>query len=133
MGSRDLMAGVATMTSREIAELTLSSHDSVLKTIRRYMEMGVVSPNETPYVHHQNGQTYTEFNLGFRDAMFVASGYSANLRARIIDRWIELEAEKSAPQFAIPTTLSSARRRASRDHRSTSSRTGDCQARRRLR
>jgi len=81
------------MTSREISELTGSPHDAVLKTVRRLIEEGVVSGNETPYTHPQNGQTYTEFQLSFRDTMVVASGYSAELRARIIDRWQELEAQ----------------------------------------
>lgn len=81
-----------TMTSREIAELTGSSHDSVLKTVRRLVSEGIVSANETPYTHPQNGQNYSEFRLSFRDTMVVVSGYSAELRAKIIDRWQELEA-----------------------------------------
>ncbi len=82
----------ATMTSREIAELTGSTHDAVLKTIRRLIAEGVVSANETPYQHPQNGQTYPQFILDFRNTMVVVSGYSSELRAKIIDRWQELEA-----------------------------------------
>lgn len=82
----------ATMTSREIAELTGSTHDSVLKTVRRLNAEGVVSANETPYVHEQNQQSYYEYRLSFRDTLVVISGYSTELRARIIDRWQELEA-----------------------------------------
>lgn len=81
-----------TMSSREISDLTGSTHDNVLKTIRRLAADGVVSGNETPYRHPQNGQTYQEFLLSFRDTMVVVSGYSAELRAKIIDRWQELEA-----------------------------------------
>lgn len=87
----------ATMSSREIAELTGSSHDNVLKTIRGLIGKGVVSGNDTPYVHPQNGQTYMEFRLDFRNTMVVASGYSAELRARIIDRWVELETGAARP------------------------------------
>jgi phage regulator Rha-like protein len=82
------------MSSREIAGLTGSMHDNVLKTVRALRDRGVVFGNETPYVHPQNGQTYTEFNLNFRDTMIVVSGYSVELRARIIDRWQELEARQ---------------------------------------
>lgn len=82
---------VTTMSSRDIADLTGSTHDSVLKTIRRLMAEGIVSGNETPYKHPQNGQFYPEFLLDFRNTMVVVSGYSAELRARIIDRWQELE------------------------------------------
>lgn len=87
----------ATMTSREIAELTGSTHDNVLKTVRGLVDRGLVSGNETPYVHLQNGQTYTEFHLTYRNTMVVVSGYGAELRARIIDRWQELEAAAADP------------------------------------
>ncbi|KAA8385901.1 hypothetical protein FKW31_07925 [Acetobacter sp. DmW_136] len=79
------------MSSREIAKLTGSTHDNVLKTIRGLIKKGVVSGNETPYIHPQNGQTYKEFHLDYRNTMVVTSGYSVELRAKIIDRWIELE------------------------------------------
>jgi phage antirepressor YoqD-like protein len=94
-------AGPVTMTSREIAALVESSHDSVLKTVRTLIDRGVVSGNETPYTHPQNGQTYSEFHLSYRDTMVVASGYSVELRARIIDRWQQLESKATVP--ALPT------------------------------
>lgn len=105
----DLIAGggqAATMTSREIAELTGSTHDNVLKTVRGLVEKGLVSRNETPYTHPQNGQTYSEFRLSYRDTMVVVSGYSVELRARIIDRWQELE----SGVLALPKTLPEALR-----------------------
>lgn len=85
---------VLTMSSREIAELVGTTHDSVLKTVRDYRSRGVVSGNETPYQHPQNKQIYSEFHLCKRDALVIASGYSVELRARIIDRWQELESKK---------------------------------------
>ncbi|AAZ36004.1 Rha family transcriptional regulator [Pseudomonas savastanoi pv. phaseolicola] len=83
-----------TMSSREIADLTGSTHDNVLKTVRSLIEKGVVSRNDTPYIpytHPQNGQVYFEFLLSYRDTMVVVSGYSVELRAKIIDRWQDLE------------------------------------------
>lgn len=97
------------MSSREIADLTGSTHDNVLKTVRALVKKGVVSSNETPYVHHQNGQTYAEFLLSYRDTMVVVSGYNVELRAKIIDRWQDLE-EQAARQFAVPTNLPDALR-----------------------
>ncbi|MDI3357010.1 phage regulatory protein/antirepressor Ant [Pseudomonas sp. UYIF39] len=94
------------MSSREIAELTGSTHDNVLKTVRALVAKGVVSSNDTPYVHPQNGQAYREFLLSQRDTLVVVSGYSVELRARIIDRWQELEAR--ADQFQIPATYAEA-------------------------
>lgn len=103
-----ILAGAAvTMTSREIAELTGSTHDSVLKTVRRLVSEGVVSPDDTPYVNSQNGQTYPQFLLSFRDTMVVVSGYSSELRAKIIDRWQELESVQ-APK--LPQTMAQALR-----------------------
>ncbi|WP_314352600.1 phage regulatory protein/antirepressor Ant [Pseudomonas rhodesiae] len=95
-----------TMSSREIAELTGSTHDNVLKTVRALVSKGVVSSNDTPYIHPQNGQVYREFLLSQRDTLVVVSGYSVELRARIIDRWQELEAR--AEQFQIPATYAEA-------------------------
>lgn len=102
---------IKTMSSRVIADICQTSHDVVLKTIRSLVERGVVSGNETQYVHKQNKQSYPEFLLNFRDSMIVASGYSVELRARIIDRWQYLEAAKKANNaFAIPTTFAEALR-----------------------
>lgn len=95
-----------TMTSRQIAEAVGSDHHNVLATVRRLIKEGVISGNETPYIHEQNGQQYTEFRLDYRDTMVVASGYSAELRARIIDLWLLLESEK--PAFRLPQTFSEA-------------------------
>ena len=80
-----------TMSSREIAELTGSEHSNVLKTIRNLIAKGVVLGNECTYENKQNGQTYPEFFLDYRNTMVVVSGYSVELRAAIIDRWQDLE------------------------------------------
>jgi len=78
---------VVTMSSRDISLLVEVPHDSMLKTIRGLADKGVVSPNETRYQNEQNKQFYPEFHLTKRDALVIASGYSVELRARIIDRW----------------------------------------------
>ena len=101
----------AQMTSRQIAEAVGSDHHNVMATVRRLRREGVISANEAPYVHEQNGQQYTEFLLDYRNTMVVASGYSAELRAKIIDRWLSLEAStKIADQFKIPKTFADALR-----------------------
>lgn len=99
-----------TMTSRQIADAVGSAHHNVLSTIRRLIQEGVIFGNETPYRHEQNGQEYTEFQLDYRNTMVVASGYSAELRARIIDRWIDIEKKQAAPAFAVPQTFADALR-----------------------
>lgn len=80
-----------TMSSREIADLVETTHDSVLKTVRDLIIRGVVSPTETTYIHPQNKQSYPEFLLNRRDTLLIASGYSVELRAKVVDRLEELE------------------------------------------
>lgn len=94
------------MSSREIAELTGKSHDNVLRDARQLVAGGVLKTEETPYVHPQNGQTYPEFLLDERDSLVLVSGYDAALRAKIIDRWIELETK---PAFDYAAALSDPR------------------------
>ena len=101
---------VLTMSSRDLANLVEVPHDSVLKTIRGLADKGVVSPNETRYQNEQNKQFYPEFKIGKRDVFVIASGYSVAMRAKIIDRWLELEESQKQPQFSIPQTLPEALR-----------------------
>lgn len=94
-----------TMSSREIAELTGSSHDNVLKTVRRLMDGGVVlKTRPSAYTHPQNHQVYIEYNLSKRDSLVVVARLSPEFTAVIVDRWQELEAGQ------VPTTLSGALR-----------------------
>lgn len=95
------------MSSREIAELTGKAHDNVLRDIRVLVKKGVLKTEETIYIHLQNGQQYPEFLLNKRDTLVLVSGYDAHLRAKIIDRWIELESQQ-APR--IPQTFGEALR-----------------------
>ena len=92
------------MSSREIAQLTGKSHDNVLRDARALVAAGVLKTEETPYRHSQNGQIYPEFILDQRDSLVLVSGYSAVLRAKIIDRWQELES-RVVGRLEIPTTF----------------------------
>jgi phage antirepressor YoqD-like protein len=98
-----------TMSTREVAQLTGKSHDNVLRDARRLLEEGVLKSEETPYRHPQNGQSYPEFLLSQRDTLVLVSGYSSHLRAKIIDRWQELEARVVA-HVQIPQTFAEALR-----------------------
>lgn len=94
-----------TMSSREIATLTGSDHSNTLKTIRSLIKRGVVFGNSTLYLNAQNGQSYPEYELDYRNTMVVVSGYSPELRAAVVDRWLELEAKTGAlllPNFNNP-------------------------------
>ena len=104
-------SNVLTMSSREIAELTGKRHDNVMVDIVKMFkdlgdEGGLLRSQDT-YIHPQNGQKYKCYNLPKRETLILVSGYSVAMRARIIDRWQELEQKESA-QFKMPKTLSEA-------------------------
>ena len=89
-------AATMTMTSREISDLTGKDHRNVLRDIRAMLvelhgEVGVLSFERTQ-INQQNGQAYQFFELPKRESLILVSGYSVSMRAKIIDRWQELEA-----------------------------------------
>lgn len=102
---------VLTMSSLEIAELTGKRHDHVMVDIvKMFKDLGDEGglPNfRDTYTHPQNGQKYKCYNLPKRETLILVSGYSVAMRARIIDRWQELEQRESA-HFKMPKTLSEA-------------------------
>ena len=93
-----------TMSSLEIAKLTGKRHDNVMSDIRIMLDAlpsggGLLTFQET-YRHPQNGQVYPIFRLPKRECTILVSGYDVGLRARIVDRWIELEAA-AAPKLDL--------------------------------
>lgn len=84
------------MSSREIAELTGKMHKKVLEDIRKMLDsLGLAAADflATAFVAGPNNSTrpVQVFNLPKRETMILVSGYSVVLRARIVDRWMELE------------------------------------------
>lgn len=83
-----------TMSSREIAELCETRHNQVVETIERLFEKGVLRESRKTtraYYPEGGGRPTQVYDLTKRDTLVVASGYNDELRARIIDRWQELE------------------------------------------
>ncbi|WP_273790344.1 Rha family transcriptional regulator [Bartonella sp. CM31XJBT] len=93
---------VPTMSSREIAELCGKQHAHIMRDIRQmlgelYPEGGQSKFGST-YLDKQ-GKPQNCYNLPKRECLILVSGYSMTLRARIIDRWQELEKQAVIPQI----------------------------------
>jgi phage antirepressor YoqD-like protein len=88
-----------TMSSREIAELVESRHDSVKRTIERLAEKRLVSFTPSVETSHEGaGSRPVEVHLvGKRDSYVVVAQLSPEFTARLVDRWQELEARAAAP------------------------------------
>ncbi|OGT89439.1 MAG: hypothetical protein A2514_16020 [Gammaproteobacteria bacterium RIFOXYD12_FULL_61_37] len=92
-----------TMSSVEIADLAGKRHDNVMRDTRKMLaelhgEGGGLNFEDT-HTNPQNGQSYPIFRLPKRETLVLVSGYSVSLRAKIVDRWQELEAQIVAPVF----------------------------------
>lgn len=80
------------MSSREISKLTGKRHDNVMSDIRSMLEsLEIQSPDFLGDYKDSKGRTYQCFNLPKRETLILVSGYNIQLRAKIIDRWDELE------------------------------------------
>jgi phage regulator Rha-like protein len=86
------------MSSVEIAELTGKRHDHVMVDIRKMLiKLDLHATEFSGDYKDSKGRTYPCFNLPKRETLILVSGYNIQMRARIIDRWQELEAEKAVP------------------------------------
>lgn len=101
-----------TMTSREIAELVEKRHDNVVRTIENLVTAGAITPPQFEEVPNDGPgpRMIGQCRVGKRDSYVIVAQLSPEFTARLVDRWQELEAERAAPQFQIPTTLSGALR-----------------------
>lgn len=100
-----------TMTSREIAELVDSRHDSVKRTIERLINQCVIeSPPMVEVKTSTNTGTAFLFSgdQGKRDSIIVVAQLSPQFTARLVDRWQELEAKQGKPFPQIPHSFSEA-------------------------
>lgn len=98
----------ATMSSREIADLTDKRHDNVKRTIADLHDAGLISnPQIEAGIPGANGVRESRYLLGKRDTVVVVARLSPEFTAKVVDRWQELEAQL-AP--AVPQTMAQALR-----------------------
>ena len=109
-----ILSPVVTMSSREIAELVESRHDSVKRTIETLSDKGVIvrpqAVDEQTSDAMGRPRTTSVYHLGKRDSLIVVAQLSPEFTARIVDRWQELEEKVAKPQHVIPQTLTEALR-----------------------
>ena len=103
-------SSVLTMSSREIADLVESRHDSVKRTIERLQDKGLIQLTPMVEVKNHLGQVVTEYQLIKRDSYVVVAQLSPEFTARLVDRWQELENQQMPQIPQIPQTLSEALR-----------------------
>ena len=92
-----------TMTSREIAELTVKEHFHVLRDIRTMLaELGEDESKFGGIYFDAMNRQQTEYILDRELTDTLLTGYSAIARRKVIARWHELEARAAAPVMALP-------------------------------
>lgn len=80
------------MSSLEIAERTGKDHRHVLADIRKMLaDLDIRCAEFSAQYTDKTGRSLPCFALPQRECLILASGYDVKLRARIIDRWTELE------------------------------------------
>ena len=98
------------ITSIEISEITGKQHSNILRDIRNLVsQIKEIDGFNFELVNYldSKGEIRPMYSLTKKDCLLLSSGYDALLRAKIINRWEELEL-KNMPKFDIPKTLSSA-------------------------
>lgn len=100
----ELTISEKTMDSREIAELTEKRHDHVIRDIETQLDN---HPKFGAVYLAGNNEERKCYKLPYRETMILISGYKVELRAKIIDRWIELEKQNF---IKLPKTFSEALR-----------------------
>ncbi|MGL6246232.1 Rha family transcriptional regulator [Pseudomonas sp.] len=88
-----------TMSSREVADLVGSRHDSVKRTIERLQENGVVSFTPSVETSHEGAgaRPVEVYLVNKRDSFVVVAQLSPEFTARLVDRWQELEERMVSP------------------------------------
>ena len=113
MSALILVAGALTMSSHEISELVESRHDSVKRAVERCAERGAISLPplvEVKIQRERRAESVEVYRLDKRSSLIVVAQLCPEFTARIVDRWLELEAKVAQPAIQIPTTLSGALR-----------------------
>lgn len=91
-GAGAVVASPLTMSTLEVAGLTSKRHDNVLRDADKMLAaLSLPALKFEGCYQGENGKALRVLSLPKRECMILVSGYSVELRARIVDRWLELE------------------------------------------
>lgn len=99
-----LTADPVTMSSREIAQLVNTRHDTVKRTIERLAERGVITLPPLAEKPSTGGRPSSEYRVGKRDSYVIVAQLSPEFTARLVDRWQELE-ERAVQSLPAQTPI----------------------------
>lgn len=95
---KDLVTMNLTMSSLEIAKLTGKRHKNVLRDIET-MLLEIGSDLSQSFYPDRYKRQQVKYNLNKELTFTLITGYSIKLRNRIVQRWLELEANKLTPEL----------------------------------
>lgn len=98
------------MTSREIADLVGSRHDSVKRTIERLVERRTICTPPSVEYRDGLGRPASEYQICKRDSFVIVAQLSPEFTAALVDRWSELESGQALalPDFSNPAVAARA-------------------------
>jgi len=101
-----------TMSSLEMAELTGKNHADVMRDIRKVLgELEAVDQSKFADTYTDSLQRVQPcYKLPRRETDILLTGYSIPMRAKVIDRWHQLETQVAKPVFSVPTSFAEALR-----------------------
>ncbi|MFV2949282.1 Rha family transcriptional regulator [Pseudomonas japonica] len=99
-----------TMSSREIADLLGSRHDSVKRAIERLSAKAVIGVPPAVEYRDSLNRPASEYAICKRDSFVVVAQLSPEFTAALVDRWQELEGQVVAtlPDFTNPAAAARA-------------------------
>ncbi|WP_265524555.1 phage antirepressor KilAC domain-containing protein [Providencia rustigianii] len=94
-----------TMNSLEISELVESRHDKVKQSIERLAKRSVIQLPPMGEVRNHLNQVVAVYQINKRDSYVIVAQLSPEFTARLVDRWQELESQKSIIPQTLPEAL----------------------------
>ena len=106
------LAGVTTMTSLEIAELTGKEHGHVRRDIVRMLDQLGKDVSQFGYIYKDAyNRDQDAYHLPYDETVCLLTGYDVRARMAVIKRWRELEQATAKPQLpGVPQTFAQALR-----------------------